>query len=139
MTIVRKKYITNLILLGLLGLGCTGDPFLSVEPGQLSNKGFYFIDNGSEYTLRVTAMTAGEPSFPLPLLKNEVPPDNIVNIFIFEPTTEIGLTPEDIFGDLRVIAKVNGVDSLVYNTVLTLDWELRGFTEGPNYHLVFPR
>lgn len=119
--------------------GCFGENLGGIDTVNEIRNGFYYIDNGTEYTLSVEAMTPGDVTFPWPLLHNEIPADTIVNFFILEPNVFTDLTPGCIFGDFKVTANMGGKDSLIYQAVLNSDWELRDVTGGPHYYLAFPR
>lgn len=121
-----------------IGKSC-GESINNVEPDPTPSRGFYYLENSTNFLLTLRAMTAGVPSFPLPLLQDSVPAMSTANFYILEPGTSSIFLPSHVFGSIVVTAEINGSDSLFYDSVNDGDWELREMRGGPHYFLAIPR
>jgi hypothetical protein len=106
------------------------------EPVEI---GHYFIDNRTKLTLQLEIDNA--------LWEDEVPPDSIFHFYTIEVGSGGSAAPYQIFSQFNVTAKIDNMDSSLYNGIYVDDWEdwkirnTRIIEEKPGkeYYLTIPR
>lgn len=116
MSNLRKPFLTCALLLLLCSCEINGSIVETV------NYGNYFLVNHSSYDLTVDA---GDRD----LLTDTVPAGQTVHFFDMVEGTGGHVFPSNAFNEFRLLATLNGAETVVYSGVNNDDWEEAGYTE----------